>query len=50
MSKKNQQNKKSALITEEEKTSNPIFNAIYKKIRNLNKKLANIELLEKQPL
>ena len=38
------------LITEEDRTHNPIFQTIYKRIRNLNKKLTMIdELLEKDP-
>lgn len=36
------------LITEDEKNSNPIFKAIYKKIRNLTKKISSIEALQKE--
>ena len=36
------------LITEEERNNNPIFKTIYKRIRNLNKKLATIDNLEEQ--
>lgn len=36
------------LITEDEKNNNPIFKAIYKKIRNLTKKISSIETLQKE--
>lgn len=40
--------KNSALITEEDRNNNPIFKAIYNKIRNLNKKLITIDELSQQ--
>ena len=36
------------LISQKEKNTNPIFKAIYKKIRNLTKKAASIETLAKE--
>ena len=40
--------KQEPLITEEERTTNPIFNVVYKRIRNLTKKLNNIDALSEQ--
>lgn len=34
------------MITEEERNNNPIFKTVYKRIRNLNKKLSNIDALK----
>ena len=46
--KKQQQQKQEPVINDDERNSNPIFNIVYKRIRNLNKKLANIDELGKQ--
>lgn len=46
--KGSQISKSSAMITEEDRNTNPIFKTIYKRIRNLNKKLGHIQNLEQQ--
>ena len=40
--------KAEALVITEEERNNPVFNLIYKRIRNLNKKLTNIQTLSNQ--
>jgi hypothetical protein len=39
-------NKSKTVISEEEKAENPIFKAIYNRIRNINKKIQAIQALE----
>ena len=46
--KKQVTTKQEPLISGEERTNNPIFNVVYKRIRNLNKKLNNIDALREQ--
>lgn len=43
--KGSQISKSSGIITEEDRNTNPIFKTIYKRIRNLNKKLGHIQNL-----
>lgn len=43
--KGSQKGKETPIITEEDRANNPIFKAIYKRVRNLTKKLNNINAL-----
>lgn len=45
-SRQPQEGRQEPVITEEDRNSDPIFRTIYKRIRNLNKKLGHIEALE----
>lgn len=43
--KGSEQAKENSIITEEDRVENPIFKAIYKRVRNLTKKLGTINSL-----
>lgn len=46
--KKNQKQEQPAITQEDKQTTDPFLRALAKKVRNLNKKIADIETLEKR--